>query len=168
MMHFLKYSDITQSALVTGTTTGEVHVPPELTPRIAQLDNSRRRAQIGVWVAAVSTQALYLLLGARELYNHRSAQSIAATVAVPLVVLALTGARYYGTARSIAVAVAATALGYPLSLLMIVVAVGGAQTGLAIPILLGAVFFARCGAALVVLILGLLAVRWVPPRRGRI
>lgn len=117
--------------------------------------NARRLAIGGVFLAAVLAACL-VIPAARQLGASTGWWAATAILGLPTAaVLALTGYRYYGGARSIAIAVVVAVLTCVVSFLVAVFAFASALSGSATGVLLGIVLFGA--PALTVVIFGLLA-----------
>ena len=127
--------------------------------------NSRVFAVVGVVVAALVAAAL-VMPAARQLGSATGSVSAAAIVGIPVVVvLAVTGAGYYGWLASSVIAVVIAVLTCVVSWIVAAFAFATALSGSTTGFLLAIVLFGV--PALTVLILGLLALRVVPARSGQ-
>jgi hypothetical protein len=124
--------------------------------------NARKVAMAGVFVAAVL--AAFLILPAiGQIATLEGTWLAAAILGLPTAaVLAATGYRHYGAARSIAVAVVVVAIALVISWVSSVFVVASALGGTATSVTMGIVLYGVPAA--VVVILGLLAHRLVPGR----
>jgi hypothetical protein len=124
--------------------------------------DSRKVATVGVLVAAVLAACL-VVPAIGQVLTLEGTWLAAAILGVPTaVVLTVTGYRYYGPGRSLAVAVAVTAITlvvtWVVSVFVVASALGGSATSLGLGVVLYGV------PAVLVVILGLLALRLVPGR----
>nr|WP_090338610.1 hypothetical protein [Mycolicibacterium malmesburyense]CRL66564.1 hypothetical protein CPGR_00017 [Mycolicibacterium malmesburyense] len=128
--------------------------------------DSRELAIAGVLVAAVLASCLILPAMGR-LTTFDGTWAAAAILGIPTVtVLVVTGYRHYGLARSVAVAMAVMSIALIASLVFSVFVVASAMSGSATTLAMG-VFLYGIPAAIVVS-LGLLALKLVPPRHPSI
>lgn len=125
--------------------------------------DSREIATAGVVVAAVLASCLILpTMG--HLATLDGTWTAAAIMGIPTVaVLIVTGYRHYGLARSVAVAVVVMGIAMIVSWVFSVFVVAAAMSGSASTLAMGVVLYGV--PALVVALLGLLALKVVPARR---
>ncbi|OBF30357.1 hypothetical protein A5724_24415 [Mycobacterium sp. ACS1612] len=127
-----------------------------------QNSNPRVFAVVGVVAAAIAAGAL-VIPAARQLGSASGSLTAAAIIGIPvLVVLAVSGAAYYGVLASCVVAVVTAVLTCIVSWVIAAFAFATALSGSTTGLLLAVVLFG--GPALCVLLLGLLALRVVPAR----
>lgn len=127
-----------------------------------QHSNSRVFAVVGVVVAAIAAAAL-IMPAARQLGPATGFLTAAAIMGIPVfLLLAVSGAAHYGVLGSTVVAVTVAVVTCVVSLLVAAFAFATALTGSATGVVLALVLFGI--PALSVLILGLLALRFVPAR----
>lgn len=124
--------------------------------------DSRKLAIAGVIIAAVLSACL-VLPAMRNLATVDGTWLAAAIMGLPTVaVLIATGYRHYGLGRSVAVAVVVTVVtmvvSWIFSVLVLASALSGSSTSLAMGVLLYAI------PAVLVVVLGMLALAVVPPR----
>ncbi len=128
--------------------------------------DSREIATAGVVVAAVLTSCLILPTMGR-LATLDGTWTAAAILGIPTVaVLILTGYRYYGLARSVAVAVVVMGIAMIVSWVLSVFVVAAAMSGSTSTLAMGVLLYGL--PALIVALLGLLALRLVPARHDRL
>jgi hypothetical protein len=127
-----------------------------------QNSNPRVFAVVGVVVAAIAAGAL-VMPAARQLGSASGSLAAAAIIGIPvLVVLAVSGAAYYGVLTSCVVAVVTAVITCVVSWVIAAFAFATALSGSTTGLLLAVVLFG--GPALCVLVFGLLALRLVPAR----
>ena len=127
-----------------------------------RLTDARKVAIAGVLVAAVLAACL-VVPAIGQVLTLEGTWLAAAILGLPTAaVLSATGYRHYGLGRSLAVAVAVTAVTLVLTWLVSVFVVASALAGSATSMAMGVVLYGV--PALVVVILGLLALRLVPGR----
>lgn len=125
--------------------------------------DSREIAIVGVMVAAVLASCLILPTMGR-LATLDGTWTAAAILGIPTVaVLVVTGYRHYGLARSVAVAVVVMGIALIVSWAFSVFVVAAAMSGSASTLAMGVLLYGV--PALVVALLGLLALKLVPGRR---
>ncbi|MGE2721937.1 hypothetical protein [Mycolicibacterium celeriflavum] len=124
--------------------------------------DSRELAIAGVVVAAVLASCLILPAMGR-LSTFEGMWTAAAILGVPTVaVLVVTGYRHYGLARSVAVAVVVMGIALIASWVFSVFVVAAAMSGSATTLAMGVLLYGIPAA--IVVLLGLLALKLVPPR----
>lgn len=126
--------------------------------------DTHKVALAGIVVAAVLSSCLVLPAMGR-LATIEGTWLAAAIFGLPTAaVLVATGYRHYGLGRSIAVAVVVTVItlvaSWVFSVVVIAAALGGSTTTMAMGVLLYAI------PAVLIVVLGLLALKVVPPRRA--
>jgi hypothetical protein len=128
------------------------------------LTDTRKVTIIGVFTAAVLAACL-VVPAFGQVLTLEGTWFAAAILGVPTAaVLTLTGYRHYGVARGLLVAVVITVLTLAITWVVSVFVVASALGGSATSLVMGAVLYGV--PALVVVILGLLALRLVPGRSG--
>jgi hypothetical protein len=126
------------------------------------LSDTRKVTIVGVFVAAVLAACLVVPAFGQMLTLEGTWLS-AAILGVPTAaVLTLTGYRHYGLGRSLLVAASITVLTLAITWVVSVFVVASALSGSATSVIIGAVLYGV--PAVVVVILGLLALRLVPGR----
>ncbi|KUI03589.1 hypothetical protein AU189_07960 [Mycolicibacterium acapulense] len=124
--------------------------------------DSREIAVVGVVLAAVLASCLILPTIGR-LATLDQIWAAAAILGIPTVaVLTVTGYRYYGPARSMAVAVVVMSVALTASWVFSVYVVAAAMSGSTTTLAMGVLLYGT--PALIVAVLGLLALKLVPPR----
>ncbi|WP_094288649.1 hypothetical protein [Mycobacterium lehmannii] len=124
--------------------------------------DSREIAVVGVVLAAVLASCLILPTIGR-LATLDQIWAAAAILGIPTVaVLTVTGYRYYGPARSMAVAVVVMSVALIASWVFSVYVVAAAMSGSTTTLAMGVLLYGT--PALIVAVLGLLALKLVPPR----
>jgi hypothetical protein len=128
--------------------------------------NSRTIAIVGVLVTAALAACL-VIPASRQLGTMEGLWLAAAIMGVPtMAVLAVTGFRFYGWPRSLAVAAVIAVLTCIVSFVVSVFAFATALSGSATGLMLALVLFGA--PALTVAVLGLLALRLVPAERSAV
>ncbi|KUI45632.1 hypothetical protein AU198_05580 [Mycobacterium sp. GA-1199] len=124
--------------------------------------DSREVAVVGVVLAAVLASCLILpTIG--QLATLEQTWMAAAILGIPTVaVLTVTGYRHYGPARSLAVAVVVMSVALMASWVFSVHVVAAAMSGSTTTLAMGVLLYGT--PALIVALLGLLALKLVPPR----
>lgn len=124
--------------------------------------DGRKLAMAGVIVAAVLSSCLVLPAVGRLATVNGTWLATAILGLPPLAVLVATGYRHYGPGRSIGVAVVVTAVMLVVSWIFAVIVVASALSGTATSMAMGVLLYVI--PAVLVLVLGILALAVVPPR----